>query len=247
MKTQASRDYLVQWKYTEALRLDGKAVERTYGKYTSGLARGDRIFVVATHENELHLLGALEVQQSGKDGAEVLSLSGTFRIIPLKGVKWRLRFEGTSSTRLTRNSPIAMQVQARRRLSSDSAKLLGDKLLIALERTKTKVNLQEGKTKLVTLSKRERDRNLRVIALAERGTVCEICGFDFAETYGDFAKNCVEVHHIEALAGAGREGITTTLEDVLVVCPNCHSALHQYKNPRNWKAFRKACGLGSAE
>jgi hypothetical protein len=50
------------------------------------------------------MLGALEVQQSGKDRAEVVSLSGVFRIIPLKGLKSRLRFDGTSSPKLTKDS-----------------------------------------------------------------------------------------------------------------------------------------------
>jgi predicted HNH restriction endonuclease len=39
--------------------------------------------------------------------------------------------------------------------------------------------------------------------------------------------------------------VTTSLDDVLVICPNCHSALHKYKNPSNWKSFQRACGLSS--
>jgi len=103
---------------------------------------------------------------------------------------------------------------------------------------------QEGKSKQFTLSKRERDPRVRANALAEFGALCKICGFDFAVTYGRFAMNCVEVHHIEGLAGAGKLGVTTSLKDVLVVCPNCHRALHQFKDPKDWKAFRRACGLG---
>jgi hypothetical protein len=103
---------------------------------------------------------------------------------------------------------------------------------------------QEGKLKKFTLSKRERDPSVRANALAEYGPLCKICGFDFAATYGAFAMTCVEVHHKIGLAGAGKRGVTTTLDDVLVVCPNCHRALHQYKNPNDWKAFQKACRLG---
>ena len=33
------------------------------------------------------------------------------------------------------------------------------------------------------------------------------------------------------------------VNDVIVVCPNCHRALHQFKDPSNWKAFRRTSGL----
>lgn len=245
MKSHADRNYLVLWKYDEAQRLDGHEVTSTYGTHSGGLTRGDRMFVIATHENELYLLGAVEVQRSGEGWAEVVSLSGVFRIIPLKGRKWQLRFEGTSSPKLTKDSPIAMQVRARRKLSSESAKLLGDVLTAKLMLLESEIRAQEGKTKLVTLSKRERDPKLRSAVLAQRGTLCEICGFDFAKKYGASYSNCVQVHHIEALGKAGRNGVTTSLDDLLVICPNCHSALHKYKNPNNWKAFQRACGLSS--
>jgi predicted HNH restriction endonuclease len=114
----------------------------------------------------------------------------------------------------------------------------------AMLRKRKRFLAQEGKLKKFTLSKRERDPSVRANALAEYGTLCKICGFDFAATYGAFAMNCVEVHHKKGLAGAGKRGVTTTLDDVLVVCPNCHRALHQYKNPNDWKAFQKACRLG---
>jgi|SRR5215469_3506010 len=45
--------------------------------------------------------------------------------------------------------------------------------------------VQEGKTKQVTLSTRERNKSLRVLALGQRGVVCEICDFDFAKKYGN--------------------------------------------------------------
>jgi predicted HNH restriction endonuclease len=197
------------------------------------------MFVIATRQSELYLLGAIDVSRSGDDWAEGSSLCGAFRIIPLKGLKWRLRFEGTSSPRLTKDDSLAWQVRARRRLSAESASLLLKVLSAKLKRTKHEVTVREGKTTQVALSKRERSKVLRVQALAQRGTVCEICEFDFAKQYGDFARNCVEVHHIEALAGAGHRGVMNTLDDVIVICPNCHRALHQFKNPDNWKAFRK--------
>jgi len=240
---ESGQDYLVLWKYAEALRVNGLVMTGAEGTHADGLAKGDRMFIVATQKDELYLLGAMKVKRGRKDSADGDSLFGTFRIIPLKGLKWQLRFEETQSTMLSRDTAIAMQVRSRRRLSADSAKLLED-VLSKANQAQDEVNVREGKTTEVTLTKRERSRVLRVLALTNRGTVCEICGFDFAETYGDFAINCVEVHHLESLAEADHDGVKTTLEDVLVVCPNCHRAIHQFEDPGDWKAFRKACRLG---
>jgi hypothetical protein len=239
---KSGQDYLVLWKYSEALRVNGLVMTGAEGTHAGGLARGDRVFVVATRSDELYLLGAMEVQRSGEREAVGKSLFGAFHIIPLKGLKWQLRFEATQSPKLTKDKSVAWQVRSRRLLSEGSAKLLGD-VLLKTQLAQDAVEVQEGKTTKVTLTKRERSRELRVFALANRGTVCEICGFDFVEAYGEFARNCVEVHHLEQLAGAGRDGVTTSLDDVRVVCPNCHRALHQFRDPGDLKAFRKACRL----
>jgi len=48
--------------------------------------------------------------------------------------------------------------------------------------------------------------------------VCEVCGFDAYAVYGeDYCK----VHHLTPLADLEEES-KTTLEDVAIVCANCH-------------------------
>lgn len=52
---------------------------------------------------------------------------------------------------------------------------------------------------------------------------CEICGFNFMDIYGiDY----IEVHHLKAIADM-KEGETTNLKDVCLVCPNCHRVIHR--------------------
>jgi hypothetical protein len=244
MNPATGQDYLVLWRYREALRIEGVIVDGAYGTHAGAMNRGDRMIVVATTKNELYLLGAIQVLRTGKQWAEGKNLSGAFRRIPLKGYKWRLRFEGTSSPKLSRSNPIAMQVRARRRLSPASAKLLMDLLATDIKRAEHEFRVSEGKLKQMMLSTRERDRRLRAHVLAAKGTKCEICGFDFVEMYGEFARNCVEFLHIEGLSNARERGVETSLDDVKVVCPNCHRALHQFRNPKDWKAFKRACHLG---
>lgn len=63
------------------------------------------------------------------------------------------------------------------------------------------------------------------------GLDCSICGFNFEEFYGDLGKGYIEVHHINPLSerseGEWTEDLVSTLEDVTVLCANCHRMLHR--------------------
>ena len=209
------------------------------GKHSGGLIKGDEVFIWATTKDEIYLLGSMIVQRSGDNWMEGRSVYGPFRIIPLKSLKWQIRFAGTKSERLSRDSKLAMQVRARRRCTPETAKLLNRVLSKVAAADLAAFRIREGKLKQVILSKRERDRGVRALALARRGSRCEICGFDFNETYGEFARDCVEVHHLKPLSAARKSGVNTELADLLVVCPNCHRALHQFRDPSDWKAFKR--------
>lgn len=136
-----------------------------------------------------------------------------------------------------------MQVRTRRILQPQSAHLLLTLLKEERKRRK-KVALflqREGRT--VTRTMTTRERKIRPYALAKHGYACMMCGFDFVETYGEWAKECVEVHHLNALSEARKSGRITSLDEVIVVCPNCHRAIHKYDDPSDWKRFKRECGV----
>jgi 5-methylcytosine-specific restriction protein A len=55
---------------------------------------------------------------------------------------------------------------------------------------------------------------------------CEICAFDFKRQYGAHGKNFIECHHKEPLSTlSGPEG--KTIDDLALVCSNCHRMLHR--------------------
>jgi 5-methylcytosine-specific restriction endonuclease McrA len=89
---------------------------------------------------------------------------------------------------------------------------------------------QEGEARLVSHLRRERDRGL-VIAkkervLRERGRlICEACGLDFLSVYGSGGERCCEVHHINPLADADG-AVVTRMEDLALLCSNCHRIVH---------------------
>ncbi|MEZ4383830.1 MAG: HNH endonuclease [Nannocystaceae bacterium] len=78
---------------------------------------------------------------------------------------------------------------------------------------------------------RERNRALvREKKNSVANLVCEVCGFDFAAVYGDDARGFIECHHKLSLASYG-DRRTTRLEDLALVCANCHRVLHRPPHP----------------
>ena len=57
---------------------------------------------------------------------------------------------------------------------------------------------------------------------------CEICGFDFFSMYGSIGEDYIEVHHIKPVSKM-KEGEKTKIEDVAVICSNCHRMIHRKK------------------
>lgn len=90
----------------------------------------------------------------------------------------------------------------------------------------------EGKKKLRQHIYRE--RNPKVIRMAKEQfkqdnngrLFCEICGFDFYKTYGDIGEDFIEGHHTIPVSEL-EEGHKTRVEDIAIVCSNCHRMLHR--------------------
>ncbi len=93
----------------------------------------------------------------------------------------------------------------------------------------------EGVLQLKSHYRRERSRKL--IALKkeqhkkERGLLrCEICGLSFVEIYPkSLGEDFIEVHHKTPLSQV-ESVVRTTLDDLLLVCANCHRMIHRTKD-----------------
>ncbi len=80
---------------------------------------------------------------------------------------------------------------------------------------------------------KHRERNSRIIKLKKEQQMdlfglleCEVCTFDFEKGYGKLGKGFMECHHKLPLSEIEIEA-TTKLEDLALVCPNCHRMLHR--------------------
>jgi 5-methylcytosine-specific restriction protein A len=58
---------------------------------------------------------------------------------------------------------------------------------------------------------------------------CEVCRFDFKEFYGNIGDGFIECHHIKPLSELNNE-TETALNDLALVCSNCHRMLHRNLN-----------------
>jgi predicted HNH restriction endonuclease len=96
------------------------------------------------------------------------------------------------------------------------------------------IEAAEGDPRFLLHLRRERSKKLvalkRASVLKEKGCLqCEACGFDFAAQYGALAADFCEVHHLKPLA-AMRPGDRTGLNDLAIVCSNCHRVIHLRKH-----------------
>lgn len=89
----------------------------------------------------------------------------------------------------------------------------------------------EGGRKIVVHTMIERNRTLATKAKAafknKHGTLfCEVCGFNFADIYGDRGKEFIEAHHRTPIAKS-KQVVKVQIKDLAMVCPNCHRMLHR--------------------
>lgn len=93
----------------------------------------------------------------------------------------------------------------------------------------------EGRSVRRYVNHRKREVKLRLAkirqALRQSGgrLTCEVpnCNFDFKERYGDLGAGYAHVHHKEQLSNAPKVGRRTSLNDLAIVCANCHAMIHK--------------------
>ena len=57
---------------------------------------------------------------------------------------------------------------------------------------------------------------------------CEACGFSFLSRYGDAGKDIIDVHHTKPLHTL-KPGEKTRVNDLALLCSNCHRVVHSSK------------------
>ena len=95
------------------------------------------------------------------------------------------------------------------------------------------IESSEGMVRLRLHKIRERNQKLvnskKQKFLAKNGRLfCEICNFNFEDMYGELGHDFIEAHHCESIASLN--GAKNSIENLKLVCSNCHSMIHRTKN-----------------
>jgi 5-methylcytosine-specific restriction protein A len=92
----------------------------------------------------------------------------------------------------------------------------------------------EGEEIIALIRHRKREQKLRTSKLKQAldknhgRLICEVprCGFDFEKVYGVLGKEFAHVHHLKPL-GNRESPSETSLDDLAIVCANCHAMIHR--------------------
>ena len=111
--------------------------------------------------------------------------------------------------------------------------------------------LIEGAKKQITVNAYERNPHARIACInhyrkKNNGRLkCEICGFDFGETYGDEFVEKMHIHHLVELSSIGAEYEINAIEDLIPICPNCHMIAHSKRPPYTPDEIKEMMGRDS--
>jgi 5-methylcytosine-specific restriction protein A len=87
----------------------------------------------------------------------------------------------------------------------------------------------EGTVTEAIVTKRERSLRNRLLCFSIYGEICNVCGIDPKEMYGEAIGSILEIHHIEPLSELDRARVYNPRTDLVPLCPNCHRAIHKRK------------------
>lgn len=100
----------------------------------------------------------------------------------------------------------------------------------------------EGQPRRLLIKHRVREGRLRRAKIRQSLSTnagrlrCQVpgCGFDFRRVYGDLGREYAHVHHCQPLATGKHE---TTLDDLKIVCANCHAMIHRHGGCRDMRGL----------
>jgi len=109
--------------------------------------------------------------------------------------------------------------------------LTGDEIYPDELPTENTEELFEGIKRTVTVNSFERNSKAKQLCVKHWKAICAVCTFDFEKTYGEIGKGFIHVHHLTPVSQIGKAYQVDPINDLIPVCPNCHSMLHRHEPP----------------
>lgn len=99
--------------------------------------------------------------------------------------------------------------------------------------------------KILTRVHKSRERSFSAVKKKKESVLrntgklsCEVCSFDFASIYGILGKGFAECHHTKPVSEL-KKGEKIKLQDLSMVCANCHRIIHRSKPMISIKELRE--------
>jgi len=140
--------------------------------------------------------------------------------------KWDIFFNGWQEGRL-----FIWQIKKELAEALGETGLTGEEYLSEELSPEISRQLIEGAKRTITVNSYERNKKARELCVKHYGTICQVCEFDFEQTYGAIGKGFIHIHHVVSMADIGEEYEVNPIIDLRPVCPNCHAMLHKTEPP----------------
>ena len=114
-------------------------------------------------------------------------------------------------------------------LEGDRLQVLENKINGTRKTIKSK-EAMEGERYKAEAMFRKRSRALIDAKKAKSNGHCEICDLSFKKQYGLTDRDCLIAHHIDPISERSKAS-KTTLDDIALLCPNCHAVIHAFDEP----------------
>ena len=177
------------------------------------------------------ILNALPIHRKRADGAKFRNPNGVY----MKLCNF-LRFDpGYSGTGLSRGGKLEETIWKEFANDRERLKNLADAIKAGYQLVPTDVQLEDEdeeefpEGRVLYRVHRQRERNSSLIKKKKANASllrCEVCDFDFLAVYGEFGRGFIECHHTIPISDY-TSNQKTKLEDLALVCANCHRMLHR--------------------
>lgn len=101
----------------------------------------------------------------------------------------------------------------------------------------TVIEANEGEKYTSEATFRARNRALIEAKNANSDYRCEVCNMSFKEVYGNIGEGYIIAHHVNPI-GSRKKASMTALDDIALVCSNCHDMLHRTEPPISLSELR---------
>jgi predicted HNH restriction endonuclease len=105
------------------------------------------------------------------------------------------------------------------------------KALPEIQQEENMLEVSEGGRRLIQHYKIERNNSIirkkKLLAIKKNPNLnCFVCNFSFFQKYGEPGSGFIEAHHLNPLSSSDSARITS-LDEIILVCSNCHRMLHR--------------------